>query len=438
MKKLIYANIAFWGLSMSQVAAFDFSVSGSAETFTKWGFNNASLNKETGAAPTDSFSTLFSQVNLNAHLGAGFKLGLGGAIGGLAFDSTHNVTDGSLGLSPVINSYFGVSWDKERVQNYMVQNAFLEYTFEDVLYLKLGRYQSGKVGEYFSGYNQGAEGYLQFGVFKLWGFLSNRRAFAYDQWFNDYFRVHGTYDGGATRNTYALGIDLNVGYVSVSGFSYYVPGKLSAPGLSLTFDSNPKFENQGLRSITKIRTIFPIAASGWWGEDKSVRQNQFRGIEHRSATLYIEQKFELNNFHFGAGYYQNFGNANALIGTWGSPLNLDIWTANAYDIGPSLSDIVSKDAITGFLFVGADYGKLTWEILARGTNSSRSDELSVAIFSNYKIRDDISIGGKLEWLSDATKAGYYPLAGYYGAAYSLDKKRTDDRSHLFFYIRHTF
>ncbi|WP_300732703.1 outer membrane family protein [uncultured Helicobacter sp.] len=437
MKKIVCIGVLVWGCLLIQVNAFEVQVNGSAETFTKWGFNNQKLNQATGAAPTESFTTLFSQLNLEADLGAGFKAGLGGAIGGLVFDSTAGLNSGVGNASPVQQGYFGLSWDKERIQNYIVHNAFLEYKYADSVYLKAGRYEGGKVGEWYSGYTQGAEGYIQFKHIKIWGFLSNRRGFAYDQWFNDFYRVSGTYSNGATRNTYAAGLDLSFAGFSVSGFSYYIPGVVTAPGVSLTFDSNPNFEAQGFRSVSKVRTLFPIAADGQWGSDKSVRGGQWVGIEHHSATLIFEQKFELDNFHFGAGYYQNFGNASALIGSWGSPLMLDIWTASAWDIGPALADIISKNAITGFGFLGANYAKFDWQFIARATNSTRSAEQSVALHLKYQVREDVSVGGKLEWFSDTTKAGYNPLAGYYTDVFKPTHKRIDDRSHLFFYIRHT-
>ena len=141
------------------------------------------------------------------------------------------------------------------------------------------------------------------------------------------------------------------------------------------------------------------------------------------------------------GYYQNFGNANELIGRWGNPIGIDIWTAGAYDIGNALNDIIGRNAVTGFGYLGANYGSFDWKFIGRGTNSPRSAEQSVALLLNYQIREDIAIGGKLEWFSDTTKAGYSPVVFGYGKGeepHKLDKKRTDDRSHAFFYIRHTF
>ena len=138
MRKILYSSVVL-GLVASSATAFDYKVSGSAESFTKWGFNNQKLNKESGAAPTESFTTIFSQLNLNLDLGAGFKAGFGGAIGGLAFDSTDG-KDPNQPFSAVRNAYYGVSVDRKKIQNYMFQNAFVEYD-NNTFYVKAGRYE---------------------------------------------------------------------------------------------------------------------------------------------------------------------------------------------------------------------------------------------------------------------------------------------------------
>lgn len=429
-------------LVCASAQAFDYTISGSAETFTKWGFNNVTPDVNTGRAPTDSFTTLFSQLNLKADLGAGFAFGLGGSLAGLVFDSTQGFTANgySFNASPVQASYFGYSWDKGKVQNYMIQNAYLSYEGTH-LYLKAGRYEAGKVGEWFSGYNQGAEGYIQSGAFKLWGFWSNRRAFAYNQWYLDFYRVHGL-----KKDIFAAGVDLTFGGFKTSVFSYYVDSKVTAPGVSFTYNTNTDFQLSGFRSLTRVRTLFPQALSSFDGLNTSGEasgigsgQRDWGVINASSATLWIDQRFDVDNFNFGVGIYKNFGNANELIGRYGNPVLsvVDFWAAGGYDIGQSLSDMVGKDAFTGYSYVGATYGVFNWQVLARGTNSPRSAEQSVALNLGYKIREDFKIGGKLEWFSDTTKAGYNPFQGVI-VGQKLTANRTDDRSHIFFYMTHTF
>ncbi|WP_394966839.1 outer membrane family protein [uncultured Helicobacter sp.] len=438
MKKSLLSLV----LVCASAQAFDYTISGSAETFTKWGFNNVTPDVNTGRAPTDSFTTLFSQLNLKADLGAGFAFGLGGSLAGLAFDSTQGFAANgySFNASPVQASYFGYSWDKGKVQNYMIQNAYLSYEGTH-LYLKAGRYEVGKVGEWFSGYNQGAEGYIQSGAFKLWGFWSNRRAFAYNQWYLDFYRVHGL-----KKDIFAAGVDLTFGGFKTSVFSYYVDSKVTAPGVSFTYNTNTDFQLSGFRSLTRVRTLFPQALSSFDGLNTSGEASGIGGgqrdwgvINASSATLWIDQRFDVDNFSFGVGIYKNFGNANELIGRYGNPVLsvVDFWAAGGYDIGQSLSDMVGKDAFTGYGYVGATYGVFNWQVLARGTNSPRSAEQSVALNLGYKIREDFKIGGKLEWFSDTTKAGYNPFQGVI-VGQKLTANRTDDRSHIFFYMTHIF
>lgn len=423
-------------LVLASAQAFDYKVSGSAETFTKWGFNNAS--PDNGAtAPTDSWTSLFSQLNLKADLGAGFEFGLGGSLAGLAFDSTQDYGPYARnGLSAVQSSYFGPNFDKitknNGPTNYMIQNAYLAFDSKH-FYLKAGRYESGKVGEWFSGYNQGAEGYVQAGAFKLWGFWSNRRGFAYNNWFYDFYRVHGL-----KQDIFGAGIDLTFGGFKTSIFSYYVDSKVTAPGVSLTYDTNPNFELSGFRSLTRVRTLFPQANDVYIANNVSGRD--WGEINKSSVTLWVDQRFDIDNFNFGVGIYKNFGNANELIGRYGNPVLsvVDFWTASAYDIGQSLSDMIGKDAFTGYGYFGATYGAFNWQVLARGTNSPRSAEQSVALNLGYKIREDFKVGGKIEWFSDTTKAGYSIPYAQNGGSSILQENRTDDRSHIFFYMAHTF
>lgn len=45
MKKIVCIGVLVWGCLLIQVNAFEVQVNGSAETFTKWGFNNQKLNQ---------------------------------------------------------------------------------------------------------------------------------------------------------------------------------------------------------------------------------------------------------------------------------------------------------------------------------------------------------------------------------------------------------
>lgn len=410
-------------LALSGVFGFEHKIHGQFGSFTKWGFNDQKYQAGTGIAPTDSFSSVVGTLNYTAKFADLVSITAGGALGGLAYDSTRFDSIGLFG-SPVQSSYFGANWEKQQPQNYVIQNANVGIDHKNV-YLRLGRYESGKVAEWFSGFNEGAEGYVAFSDFKIWAFVSGKRAFAYNQWFYEFYRVNGP------REIYGAGFDYNIDKFKASLFAYGSDSTFFAPGVSLDFDTAGGEENS-VSSVTKVRVLVPIALSSVSGSDAQGRNWGIVG--KNTTTLWIDEKVRLGKYFVGVGVYKNFGNANELIGRYGNPLGgvVDMWTASAYDIGQSLSDMLGRNAITGYLRAGASYGDFSWSILGRVTDSPRSAEQSLALLVDYKVRDDISVGGKLEGFMDTTKAGY-TLAGH-----TLEANRTDDRSHLFFYISHTF
>ncbi|WP_258457016.1 outer membrane family protein [Helicobacter sp. 10-6591] len=422
--------------SVGFLQGFEYEVSSSSESFSKWGFNNQMLGIQEGRAPTESFATLYSQLNIAANLAENLSIKLGGAIGGIVFDSTANDMQAENPVigSPVVSAYFGVSRDEQKIQNYMIHNAYLQYENEH-FYFKIGRYEAGNVGQYFSGYNQGAEAYVKFSMFKLWGFWSNRIAFAYRNLFNDFFLIHGA--DSKNLQTYAIGMDMDFASFQLTVFHYFVPTMYIAPGIGLTYDT--KLIQDNLRLITKANAIFPRVFREFVGQtSNNLSARDWGVIEKNTASIFLEQSFGIYNFSFGVGVYKNFGNANAFIGTYGNTLWLDIWTNTVYEGGQALNDIVSQNALTGFVYLGATYRDLTWQILGRETDSTRSAEQSLALNVSYEFRKDITIGGKIEAYIDTTKAEYNPLIGYYGDVLRLQKNRVDDRSHMSFYIAHHF
>ena len=74
-------------------------------------------------------------------------------------------------------------------RNYILHNAYIDFQ-SDYFNLKGGRYESGI--DYFSGYTQGFNADIHFNVapnddLKIWWFSSWGRAFAYSQWFLDFY-----------------------------------------------------------------------------------------------------------------------------------------------------------------------------------------------------------------------------------------------------------
>ncbi|ETD23326.1 outer membrane family protein [Helicobacter macacae] len=438
---------------------FSLIYTGWVESFSKIGFNNQSIDANLGKYPTDSFSAMVGSFGLKSELKSQIqtlKAGLSVTAGALVYDSSSEPYPG--GTGSVMNEYIGM-WEGFDLQGkssvkrhyYVVNNAYLDYELKlgakSGFYLKGGRYESS--AEYMSGYTQGFEVGLNLGNLKLWWFSSYGRAFAYGQWLVDFYAPRGYVDNSgkfihngihAFKATYSfLGLDIIPAV-------YFSKGTYIAPIIEARYDSKRDFDGKGFRSQTTVHFMNPLHESRVVG---NYRYGDLVGKE--AQTLYIKQRFDINQYNFGLGLYKNFGNANAYIGTIGNPLSLDLWTTTAYDLGRNISDMIGKDAITPFVFVGGKHfdNRFSWNLISRYSDSRRSEEASIAGSFSYALGGGLSVGVKLEWLRDATKAGYRvgsngsgSINGVAGAS-SEDTtkstpKRTDDRSHSFIWVRYEF
>lgn len=190
-----------------------FGYNGSVGTFSKVGFNNA-LIPESGIYPTDTFTTLFGRIDTTYNFKAfidssaiqALQIGVGIAGNGLIYDSTARDKLKSGLNSAYVGAWYGnsVSGSAGGLRNYILHNAYLDFQ-SDYFNLKGGRYESGM--DYFSGYTQGFNADIHFKVapndeLKFWWFSSWGRAFAYSQWFLDFYAPKsGTNKSGKTTNT---------------------------------------------------------------------------------------------------------------------------------------------------------------------------------------------------------------------------------------------
>ena len=426
---------------------FSLAYTGWVESFSKIGFNNQSIDSNIGKYPTDSFSAMVGSFGLKSELKSQIqtlKAGLGITAGALVYDSSSKSYPG--GVESVMNEYIGM-WEGFDLQGksgvkrhyYVLNNAYLDYELrlgaKSGFYLKGGRYESS--AEYMSGYTQGFEVGLSLSNLKLWWFSSYGRAFAYGQWLVDFYAPRGYADSGgkfihngihAFKATYSfLGLDIIPAV-------YFSKGTYIAPIIEARYDTKRDFDGKGFRSQTTVHFMNPLHDS------RVVGLYRYGDLVGKSAqTLYIKQRFDINQYNFGLGLYKNFGNANAYIGTIGNPLMLDFWTTTAYDLGRNISDMIGKDAITPFVFVGGKHfdDRFSWNLVSRYSDSSRSEEASIAGSLSYAFDGGLSIGVKLEWLRDTTKAGYRVGVNDLPATKSTPK-RTDDRSHSFIWVRYEF
>ncbi|AFI06111.1 outer membrane family protein [Helicobacter cetorum] len=402
--------------------AFDYRISGIAESFSKVGFNHSKLNSKEGIFPTESFVTTTIKLQADANLlpkrieNHNLKIGIGGILGGVAYDSTKTIIDQATHqiYGSEIYTYIGrwwgylgnAPWKHSRIEsnthtrNYVLYNAYLFYSYSDKFHLKLGRYLSNM--DFMSMHTQGFEcDYKINSIVALKWFSSFGRALAMGQWIRDWYSPIVTEHGNKASNNgiHAAQINFSSKYVKIIPYIYFSPKTYEAPGIKLHVDSNSKFKGLGLRSQTIINVIFPICASdlsgAYWRNAK---------VGKWASSLLIHQRFDYNEFNFGFGYYQNFGNANAKIGWYGNPLPINIRDNSVY--GGVFSNAIAPNAISGYIFGGSVYKRFLWGILARYTHATRASEKSLNLNLGYKWNDFFSIDVNLEYHTVSMHTGY--------------------------------
>ena len=467
-----------------------FTFNGSAGTFTKAGFNGGKVDTLKGFYPTESFTSMFGEINGKININkvyesdyfSKFEIGVGAAAAGLAWDTTKydgyastTSTSGNgnkypIGLangSGLNNNYIGLwggylgtgdgAYQYNSNRQIFVHNAYVDLQAKN-FNLKLGRYESSM--DYYSGYTQGFNFDWHTGYgdtesrpaneVKVWWFSSFGRAFAYSQWFLDYYAVKTTDTNGdgkadVSYGIHSLGVDVTNGGVSktddgfVSGstllvrpFVYFYPGLYEAPGLKAVYEQ--QFGNGLGYKVTAQGFVLHVHKTFATIDISRGRYNE--KVDELSGNINLILQGNIYNYNVRVGYYQNFGSGNSHFGTYGNPMGLDFWTASVYDIGASISDTINRDAGTGYLSGGGSYsvkyGTFSWDLLGRITRSPRSDEESVALSINHAFKNGLAVGLKLEWFRDTTKNGYTL------GETKLNSARTDDRSHAFFTLDYRF
>ncbi|GAA7433191.1 hypothetical protein ckin106_11810 [Helicobacter pylori] len=85
--------------NQSPLLAFDYKFSGVAESVSKVGFNHSKLNSKEGIFPTATFVTATIKLQVDSNLlpknieKHSLKIGVGGILGALAYDSTKTLID---------------------------------------------------------------------------------------------------------------------------------------------------------------------------------------------------------------------------------------------------------------------------------------------------------------------------------------------------------
>lgn len=447
-----------------------FSVNGNLGLFNKVGFNTVKINKDIGKYPTESFSALFGKIDTEYNFLAfmdsesinKLNIGLGVSAGALVFDSTKKdaspLSSGGLSSGSGLNNnyvggwggYFADGYPYKNNRNYVIQNAFLNLDSKYVNFI-VGRYESDM--DYYSGYTEGfnIDTHFKYGDkkdndFKLWAFGSWGRAFAYSQWLLDFYAPKATKTSSGkmvNKGIYAIGFDLNYGEINESSpyvkvgenilfrpFVYFYPTLYEAPGIKLQY--NKQF-GDGFGITTTLQGFFLHVHPAYTTKRDSTAKRYDSRVDEYSGNINLIVKANIMNYNARVGYYQNIGSGNSHFGTYGNPIGFDFWDASVYDIGASISDVINRNAITGYVSGGGEhqleYGAFSWDLLGRITRSPRSDEESVVLNLKHIFANNIALGLTLEWFRDTTKTGYNPGANIGGSI--LTSKRTDDRSYMF-------
>ncbi|PAF45855.1 outer membrane family protein [Helicobacter sp. 11S02629-2] len=457
-------------------------------TFSKFGFNNQRLDDDKGKYPTESYTALITQLDLN--IDPTDKLGwqdtslvfdVGATLGGLAYDSTKTASDSGkvfaeIGIWPGFAGTGNATGNNTR--NVLVHNAYVAFTSK-YFDFQGGRYES--TTDYLSGYTQGfdADFHYNFGQnknsqVKAWMQASWARAQAYSNGLNDYFSATGGWqrfsptsrsrtnrltnlDGSGYNllGYFQAGIDVLLANadggnsIMFRPFTVFTPLDFTAFGGKVVgtyawgdFTSNTTLEGYAVR----------IDDEEWnaAGEDENlelinnIRYNLGQQIDRTSYNLSLIQTFTYKNYDFGLGLYKNFGHANAFIGTIGnSTINsiVDVYPSTIYEVGPSQSAILGRNAFSAYGWFGGDedvgIGTLTWHLLGRYTNSTKSDENAISL-ELYQQFQTFGVGLTLQWLQVHTNNGYKVGQVSRADVPNNFAGRTDDRSHAYFYIDYKF
>lgn len=438
-----------------------FTFYGAVGSFNRFGFNNQSINESIGQYPTDSLLSIYTEGNIKLDLLhyvdnpdiSKLDFVLGGALGGIVYDSTRKQAAANGGLGHwYVGYYAGFLGDKTDniadSHNWVNHNLYIDFKWRG-LGLKAGRYKSwmDQQSAYTQGFN--IDYTFKFNGFKLkpWWFSSFGRAYAYAQWIYDWYseRTSDTNGDGtddANLGKHAVGADFVLGGITKS--------EAGKSGYELTIRPYLWFYPDDFTAIGG-RVIHEQYFNADWGMKLQLQgyyfniNDKYVGGDYdgdprdkHSVNLNIVAEGFYKTWSAAIGIYKNFGHPNSRFG--GYPIYIDKWTASVYDIGRSKADIGSRNALSEYFFVAKSFntswGTSNAKILARFTQSPRSDEISIGLLLGHTFKNALTIGLKLEYFSDTTHAGYYVNPSQ--ESIRLARDRTDDRSHAFVTLDYAF
>ncbi|WP_411675969.1 outer membrane family protein [Helicobacter felis] len=458
-RRLFFISLGFLCAFLGHAAAFDLSLTGKLSSFTQIGFNNKKYQPSKFIYPTGSYTSLLAELNVSMDIYKGLRAEVGAMMAGLPYDSTshqgNNIQPGQAGGPGDYYEHSGgifweyIGWyaghsgqDVQKPRYAMVHNAYLSYDYKGIFGIKGGRYELSDY-DWFTSFSQGVEAYAKYKDTKFRILYSDARASASSDWFWPYGRY---YTSGQPLMIAEVAYKKN--HWKVNPYFYAIFNRMYAPGINVTYDTNPNFRDKGFRWVGTFVGLFPFFPPSGRGYDMILFGQEKMG--KAAQTLMFRSRFYYNKWQFGGSIYKNIGNANGDIGIYGDPLGYNMWTNTIYDA--EINNIVGADALNGFLYFGSHYRGFHWKVLGRLTTSPRADEQSVALFLSYFLsRYNLEFDLKLEYYNNITKKGYCFGFGFVGTnqcgswdpqinnwAPRLPRNIDSNRSHLMFTLTYGF
>lgn len=433
-------------LVVAHLHAFDYHLGGKVGSFSRIGFNNAPIDSAKGLYPTGSYVTAVGALQIDANLlpksvsDHKLSIGIGGELGGLAYDSTKTLMDTSgidKGYQPANWYYMGrwegylmdAPWTKQpyaryedsvHAKDYILYNAYLDYTYKDIFGIKLGRYKSSDA-LFLRGYNQGFELFFRLAHFKFEWFSTYGRGLANIQFIRDFYApVSYAFADGRRVNygMHAFSVTWKSKHYLLKPFIWFYPKNFNAPGLQANADFS--FSNWSVQ--THVYAWFPIYSA-------ALAKTYYRGslIGTATASLLVRQRFDIKDYHLGWLVYKNFGNANAQLGWNGSPVPFDTTDDTPYE--DAYTNLYNANSVTIAATAGGKFKNFSWQLLGKLTYSPRANSQSLGLTCQYNLSKHIHLMVRINGYKVFMHRGY-KVAYFHGGYNPKFAPTAQDRSYV--------
>lgn len=386
---LIFVNILYSDqiIKESKDKNQKFSVGGEANFLSRTNSYHPQIDPQKGIYPSDSFAytsmKIYGDYNYkNLILSLGYFGGVSyGYNGWYPFpDDTHTK----------MPSPYWIEFHR-----FLFYRAFIGYD-SDKLYLRLGRFIT-KDDDWIKSTIEGAQVIYNFNDnFSIRSIVARAFTTAFGAWVWDFN------NSKSPTGFYNLAFQAKNDNFLIRPYINVVPLYYTMPGIKLGM----YFGDQDTISYT---TDINIAGMFYEKLASSIPKgvNPFGDVGKSAGNIFIRQSINFyNTYGLSLGLYQNLGNFNAMIGTYGTPADVGIYDGS-YFAAFWLNEIFARSATTALF-------NASWKVLPelylsyffRFSNSYRSYELSTGFNVGYDLTKAISFKGQLAFYPDWTRAGY--------------------------------